>query len=243
MSAASERDRLNPNHPLYYAPRRSSERPELRPVPSQEATAERTDRPGSSPIAFDSELENAVSEALRNPLDPAVIRKAPEPFNAQPLRAVSKTARHPLDPEIIHEHPGLAQWRTEMLGAVRRFALPVGIAAIVAVLIVIMLPAWRSDSTTRSDSAARSDSTTRSDSAGRSDNAVSSASGVMQPTRTDPPQVIKTEAAPKPALADFQSLLAPSNTSEPVTREQPGRLLEGFVRWRQNSESTEPAGK
>jgi hypothetical protein len=228
MSAASERDRLNPNHPLYYAPRRSSERPELRPVPAQETTAEQADRPGTSAISFDIELENAVSEALRNPLDPAVIRKAPEPFNAQPLRAVSKTARHPLDPEIIHEHPGLAQWRMEMLGVGRRFALPVGIAAIVAVVIVIMLPAWHSDS------------------------AVSSTSRVTQPTRTDPPQVtvktdqpqvIKTEPAPRPALADFQGILAPSSASEPVTREQPGKLLEGFVRWRQNSESTEPAEK
>ena len=83
MSAASEQDRLNPNHPLYYAPRRSSERPELRPVPSQETTAERAGRPGSSAISLDTELENAVSEALRKPLDPAVIRKAPGPFGAQ----------------------------------------------------------------------------------------------------------------------------------------------------------------
>jgi hypothetical protein len=232
MSAASERDRLDPNHPLYYAPRRSSERPELRPVPSPETTAERAGRPHFSAISFDTELENAVSEALGNPLNAAAGRKPPEP--AQPLKAVPKTARHPLDPEIIHEHPALEQWRMEMLGAVRRFALPVGIAAIAAVLIVIMLAIWRSDSTVRSDSA------------------VSSVPGVTQPTRTDPPQVtirtdppqvIKTEAGPKPALGDFQGLLAPSNTNEPVTREQPGKLLEGFVRWRQNSESTEPAGK
>ncbi|SRR6266568_1173753 len=225
MSAASERDRLNPNHPLYYAPRRSSERPELRPVPSHESTAEQAGRPGSSAISFDNELENAVSEALRNPLDPAVIRKAPEPFNAQPLKAVPKTARHPLDPDIIHEHPGLTQWRMEMLGAVRRFALPVGIAAIVAVLIVIMLPAWHSDS------------------------AVSSVSAVPQPMRADPPQAvnppqaIKTEPAPKSALADFQGILAPSSANEPVTPEQPGKLLQGFLQWRQNSESPEPLEK
>jgi hypothetical protein len=228
MSAASERDRLNPNHPLYYAPRRSSERPELRPVPLQETTAERAGRPSSSAISFDTELENAVSEALRNPLDFAVVGKPPEPLDAPPLRAVSKTTRHPLDPEIIHEHPGLTQWRTEMLGVARRFALPVGIAASAAVLIVIMLPAWHSDS------------------------AVSSTSRVTQPTRTDPPQVTvkadqpqvsKTEPAPRAALTDFQGMLAPSGANEPVTREQPGKLLEGFVRWRQNSESTEPAEK
>jgi hypothetical protein len=197
----------------------------LRPVPSPEATAERAGRPHFSAISFDTELENAVSEALGNSPDTAAIRKPPEPSNAQPLKAVPKIARHPLDPEIIHEHPALEQWRMEMLGAVRRFALPAGIAAIAAVLIVIGLAAWRSNSAVRSDSA------------------VSSVPDVTQPTRSDPPQAIKMEAAPKPALADFQGLLAPSNTNEPVTREQPGKLLEGFVRWRQNSESTEPAGK
>jgi hypothetical protein len=199
--------------------------------------AERAGPPGPSATLLDTELENAVSEALRKPLEPAVLRKAPEPVGAEPLKAVTETARHPLDPDIIHEHPGLGQWRTEMFGAVRRFALPVGVAAIAAALIVIMLSAWRSDGSARSNSAADSDSS------GRSDSAISSAAGVTQPTRTDPPQVIKTEATPKPALADFQGLLAPSNTNEPVTREQPGKLLEGFIRWRQNSESPEPAGK
>ncbi len=215
MSAASERDRLDPNHPLYYAPRRSSERPELRPVPSQETTAERAGRPGSSAISFDTELENAVSEALRKPLDPAVIRKAPGPFGAQPLKAVTMTARHPLDPEIIHEHPALAQRRMEMLGAARRFALPVGIAVVAAVVALVAVSAWRPES------------------------AVSSVSGDTQPTRADPPQVIKPEAAPKSALADFQGILAPSSTNEPVTPEQPGKLLQEFIQWRQNSE---PAG-
>jgi hypothetical protein len=209
----------------------------LRPVPSPETTAERAGRPGSSAISFDTDLENAVSEALRHPLDPAVARKAPAPFDTQPARAVSRTARHPLDPEIIHEHPGLAQWRMEMLGAVRRFALPVGIAAIAAVFIVITVSAWRADS------------------------ATSSVSGVTQPMRADPPQAVnplqainslqavnppqavKTEVAPKSALADFQGMLAPSSTNEPVTREQPGKLLQGFLQWRQNSESTEPVEK
>ena len=219
MSAASERDRLDPNHPLYYAPRRSSERPELRPIPSQETTAERAVRPGSSAISVDAELENAVSQALRHPLDPAVVRIPPLPFDTQPERAVPKTMRHPLDPEIIHEHPALALRRMERLGAVRRYALPVGIAAIAAVFIVIMITTWQSDS------------------------AVSSASGVTQPMRIDPPQVIKTEAAPKSALADFQGILAPSSTNEPVTREQSEKLLQGFVQWRQNSESTQAVEK
>jgi hypothetical protein len=223
MSAASEPDRLDPNHPLYYAPRRSSERPELRSVPAPETIAERASRPASSAISFDTELENAVSEALRHPIEPAVVGKPWRPLDTQPEKAASKIVRHPLDPEIIHEHPELAHRRMEMLGAVRRLALPVGIAAIIAaiaaVFIVITVPAWQSDG------------------------AGSSVSAVTQPTRTDPPQVIKTEVPPKPALADFQGILAPSSTNEPGTREQPGTLLQGFVQWRQNPESTAPVEK
>jgi hypothetical protein len=218
MSAASEQDRLDPNHPLYYAPRRSTERPELRPIPSRETSAERAGRPGSSEQSVDAELEKAVSEALRRPLDPALVPKPPVSFNTQPETAV-KTARHPLDPEIIHEHPALALRRMEMFGAVRRFALPIGIAAIAAVFIVITISAWQSDS------------------------AVSSAAGVTQPMRTEPPQVIKTEAAPRSALADFQGVLAPSSANDPAAREQSEKLLQGFIQWRQNSESPEPAGK
>ena len=233
MSGASERDRLDPNHPLYYAPRRSSDRLELKPIPPQETTAERAARPGSAAPTIDSELENAVSEALRRPLDPAVVREPLAvvreplvPFETRPEKAAPKIVRHPLDPEIIPEHPALALRRTEMLGAVRRFALPVGVAVIAAVFIVVMLPAWRSDS------------------------AVSSVSSVTPPTRTDPtpmrsdpPPVIKTEVAPKSALADFQGILAPTSANDPVTREQSEKLLQGFVQWRQNSESAQAAGK
>jgi hypothetical protein len=225
MSAASEQDRLDPNHPMYYAPRRLNERTGLRPVPSPETTAERAGRPGTSAVSFETELKNAVSEALRHPLDAAVVREPPRPLDTQPEKALPKTVRHPLDPEIIHEHPELAQRRMVMLGVVRRFALPVGIAAIVALFFVIMVPAsWHSNS------------------------AVSSFSGVTESMRTDPPQVVppqvvKTEAEPKSALAEFQGILAPSNTNEPVTREQPGELLRGFVQWRQKPESTEPVQK
>jgi hypothetical protein len=224
MSAASERDRLDPNHPLYYAPRRSSERPELRPIPSQETIAERAGRPGSSAVSVDAELENAVSEALRNPFDSVVVRRPLVPFDTQPDKAVSNIVRHPLDPEIIHEHPGFAQRRMEMLGVLRWFALPVGIAAIAAVFVVIMMSPRESDS------------------------AASSASSVTPPMRTDPPQVIppqviKTDVTPKSALADFQGVLAPSGTSEPVTREQSEKLLQGFVQWRQNSDSTQAVEK
>src|SRR3954463_10552625 len=135
MSAASEQDRLSPDHPLYYAPRRSSERSGSRSSPSLDATTERAGRPGSPAFPVDGEPKNPLSEA--RPVDPAVVRGRPEPFDAQSEKTVSRSALHRLEPEIIHEHPALAQQRMAMLGVARRFALPVGIAAIVALFFVI----------------------------------------------------------------------------------------------------------
>jgi hypothetical protein len=230
MSAGSEQDRLDPNHPLYYAPRRSGERSGLRPVPSPEATAERAARPGSPAVSLETGFDNAASEPLRHPPATAIDRGSPQPFDTRPEKAVSRIRRHPLDPEVIHEHPDLARQRLAMVDALRRFALPIGIAAVVALFFVIMVPApWHSES------------------------AVSSFSGVAESMRTDPPQaippqaippqLIKAEAEPKSALAEFQAVLAPSNGNEPAMREQPGELLRGFVEWRQKSDPAEPAQK
>jgi hypothetical protein len=196
MSAASEQDHLNPQNPMYYAPRWLRERPGLRLAPSPEATSEQAGRPASSAVSFDSQLENAVSDALR----------------------------HPLDPEVVREPPGLAREdrRMALITVAGRFAAAVGVAAIVALFFVIMVPAsWQPDS------------------------AVSSFSGFIQSMRTAPPQAqtIQTEAAPKSALADFQGILVPPKAaSEPVTREQSDALLQGFVQWGQKP-APEQAGE
>jgi hypothetical protein len=118
MSALSD-DHLNPHHPMYYAPRWLRERSGARLAAVPETTSEPAGRPTSAGSTFDAQLENAVSEALR----------------------------HPLDPEIIREPPGLARElnrRVAYVGVAGRFAAAIAISAIVALFFVIMAPAaWQ----------------------------------------------------------------------------------------------------
>lgn len=120
MSALSE-DHLNPHHPMYYAPRWLRERSGSRLAPAPETTSEPIGRPTSSGATFDAQLENAVSEALR----------------------------HPLDPEVVREPPALTREldrRMAFIGVASRFAAAVGVSAIVALFFVIMAPAaWQPD--------------------------------------------------------------------------------------------------
>jgi hypothetical protein len=114
MSSLSEQDHLNPNDPAYYAPRWLRERPEARPSSSQEPLRQQA----LSPVSLDTQLENAVSNALW----------------------------HPLDPEIIHEPPGFEREmdrRAALITVAGRFAAAVGVSAIVALFFVIMVPASR----------------------------------------------------------------------------------------------------
>ena len=108
---------LSPNDPAYYAPR----------VP-RDADAARLPRLGETPsyrppatsitdTTLDGQLENAVFESLR----------------------------HPLDPEAVEEPPELDQ-RGALLGVVGRFAAAIGAAAFVALLFVIVIPSLRQQS-------------------------------------------------------------------------------------------------
>ena len=111
MSTLSEQDHLNPRDPRYYAPRWLRERSGSRAL--QEAAP---DTP-FSPASFDSELESAVSNALR----------------------------HPLDPEVMHE-PGYAnelEPRKALRSITTRFAAAVGVSALIASFFVFVVPASR----------------------------------------------------------------------------------------------------
>lgn len=123
MSTLSPQDHLNPQNPLYYAPRWLRER-SAPPSASlsesiselSEAGAERLRRPISTRSSYDALLEGAVAEALQ----------------------------HPLDPEVIHEPPEFAHERDQrraLLGVAGRFGAAIGISAIVALFFVIMVPA------------------------------------------------------------------------------------------------------
>jgi len=111
MSTLSEQDHLNPRDPRYYAPRWLREKSGSRTL--REAGP---DTP-FSPASFDTELESAVSKALR----------------------------HPLDPEVMHE-PGYSnelEPRKALRSITVRFAAAVGVSALVALFFVIVVPASR----------------------------------------------------------------------------------------------------
>lgn len=108
MSTVSEQDHLNPRDPLYYAPRWLRERPGSQPSSLRDA------HPGTS---LDSQLESAVSDALR----------------------------HPLDPEVMHEpgYPDGMEPRKALWSVTARFAAAVGVAATVALFFVVAVPVSR----------------------------------------------------------------------------------------------------
>ncbi len=66
MSSMSEQDHLNPRDPLYYAPRSLRERSAPRST--------KLEIPYTA-ASFDSQLESAVSDALRHPLDPKLMNE------------------------------------------------------------------------------------------------------------------------------------------------------------------------
>jgi len=170
MSSVSEQDHLNPRDPLSYAPRSLRER-----SASRGASSETT----FSPVSFDSQLESAVSDALR----------------------------HPLDPEVMHE-PNLDS-KKALWTVAARFAAAIGVAALVALFFVVAVPGSR-----QSD-------------------------GEQSSTFSNVAQSIKNalfqsgEASQKPAINEFQSLLASTPPSAPPASEQDGQLLKQFMQWRE----------
>ena len=104
MSSVSEQDHLNPRDPLYYAPRSLRER---------SATRGASLETPFSAVSFDSQLESAVSDALR----------------------------HPLDPELMHE-PDLES-KKALWTVAARFAAAIGVAALVALFFVVAVPGSR----------------------------------------------------------------------------------------------------
>jgi hypothetical protein len=187
MSTHSEHGNLNPNDPLYYAPRSA-----LRLSPSSEPSSDRPRLPVSSPPSFDAFCEEAVSKALWSPLDP----------------------------EVIHEPKGFVR-ELDRINVAGRFAAAVGVAALVALFFVIMVPTSRGY-------------------ARQPDGGASSFSGLLQSIKAAFYQPPRIGDDLKPALSEFQSLLASTKTSQPVyTPEQSETLLRQFVQWRQKTGSTE----
>jgi hypothetical protein len=169
-----------------------------------------------------------------NPNDPAYYaparlreRAKPEPVSA-PIsppasldvgleNAMSSALWRPLNPEVFHEPDGLAREdrRRALISLGARFALAVGVCAVVALFFVVMVPASR-----QSD-------------------AGSISSEITGSTRTPPPQSGQGNDGSKPALAAFQAILAAAPPSQSATDEQSEQLLQKFLKWRQKPNSTE----
>ncbi len=101
---------LSPNDPAYYAPRVPREPDAARLPRLGETPAYRPPATSITDTTLDVQLEDAVRESLR----------------------------HPLDPEAVEEPPEIE--RGGLLSVVGRFAAAVGAAAFVALLFVIVIP-------------------------------------------------------------------------------------------------------
>jgi hypothetical protein len=206
MSALSE-DHLNPHHPMYYAPRWLRERSGSRLAPAPEATSEPAGRSGSTSGTFDTQLENAVSEALR----------------------------HPLDPEVVRDPPALTREldrRWALIGVAGRFAAAIGVSAVVALFFVIMAPAaWQPEGSNSSLSAIiQSMRAALPQPAPTTESAPKSALADFQAILATPKA--SEPATPEPSTATSEPSTVTPDTS-PVTREQSEQLLQEFVQWRQ----------
>jgi hypothetical protein len=210
MSLPSE-EPTSPQDLLHYAPRRLRERPEQRLA----AVAVEDSRTGldnkrfessigriSRPVSLDAQLENAVHESLRRPIDPTVVG---EP-------------RVGLTPELERQ--------SAMFGLAGRLAMAIGAAAVIALFLVFWMPASR-----QADSAASLSATVQS---------FTSALARQPQPQTQP----QSEDAPKPALAEFQSLLKSTNAAQAPQNAQPAataqpdqppsdKALQQFLTWRQ----------
>jgi hypothetical protein len=145
------------------------------------------------------------------------------PFDSLLEDAVPEALRRPLDPEVIHEPPGFENeldQRTALINISGRFAAAIGVSALVALFFAIMVPVSR-------------------DFARQPAGGASSFSRVLQSVTAAFYQPAQKHEEPKPALSEFQTIMASSRTNQAViTHEQSETLLQQFLQWRQKPAST-----
>jgi len=125
--------------------------------------------------------------------------------------------RPPSAPGAIQQYGVLErdQRRTVLFGVAGRFAAVAAVVVIVAVIFIVVSPALRQSG------------------------ASSTSSEITGSIKTARPQSTQEENGSKPALAEFQGVLASAPASKPATPEQPPQLLQQFLQWRQKANSTE----
>jgi hypothetical protein len=134
--------------------------------------------------------------------------------------------RPPSAPEEEHRSVVLErdQRRTALFGVAARFAAVAAFVVVVALLFIIMSPALR-----------------QSDASSTSSEIITGSikSEVTGSLKTTLPQSSQDRNEAKPALAEFQGILASTPASKPATPEQPPQLLQQFLQWRQKADATE----
>jgi hypothetical protein len=221
MSSMSEQNPMNPQDPLHYAPRWLREKPEaarLSLVEDKPLTPERTDR-SVMPVSnhLDSRLESAVFESMRHSLDPHVMREPPEFTRERDRRSV-------------------------ILKIAARFAAATGVAAVVALFFVNIVPVSRQTDVSSSFVAAVQSMKTAPLPAAAPELAAATAADATEvkaeqaDARPDKADVNLT-----PALSQFQSLLTSSEANQaPKTEATSDKaLLQQFMQWNQKTAQSE----
>jgi hypothetical protein len=224
MSSMSEQNPTNPQDPLHYAPRYLREKPEgarLSLVEDARETAQSTERPNRAvmPAAkhLDARLEGAVFESLRHSLDPHVMREPPEFSRERDRRSVA-------------------------LKIAARFAAATGVAAVVALFFVNIVPVSRQPDASSSFVAAVQSmkTTTPPPDAAPAPAVAPEAKEVKVEQAEAKPD--KADIKPTSALAQFQSLLASGDATQaqaPKTETMTDKpLLQQFMQW--NQKTTQP---
>jgi hypothetical protein len=217
--SVSEQGQAGREDPLHYAPRWLREKPEQRFSvieelrPTQEKRSEMP-RSMSAPSPLDSQLESAVYESLRRQLDP----------------------------EVMEESSGLAREldrRDALFGVAGRFALAIGVSALVAVFFVFLIPASHQPNPGASLAATieqmkaalsltqppqqREDASPAADANAAAANALASL----------PPPPPAPSAPASSNAPEHPNLQASSEATPPVNHEQSEKLLQQFMRWQQ----------
>ena len=225
MSSLSEQNPLNPQDPLHYAPRHMRERPESARLSlvedtrrDQPAQAERSDRAVAARGNLDSRLENAVFESLHSSLNPHVMR--------EPLAFTREQDRR----SVVFKIAG-------------RFAAAIGVAAVVALFFVNIVPVSRQpDASSSFVAAVQSMKTTTPPPAPLA--AATAAVPEEKDIKAEQAEIRSTADADKAdvkttsALSQFQSLLTDDATQAPKAEKPESsdkRLLEQFMQWNQKT--------
>jgi hypothetical protein len=218
MSEQNPQNPLNPQDPLHYAPRWLREKPEAarlslvgdtREDPQAIDRGSRSVMPSASHL--DARLESAVFESLRHSLDPHVMREPPEYTRERDRRSV-------------------------ILKIAARFAAATGVAAVVALFFVNIVPVSRqTDASSSFVAAVQSMKTTPAPATAAAALAapeVTEVKAEQQDARSD-----KVDVKATPALSQFQNLLASGEAAQPpktdAAADKP--LLQQFMQWNQKA--------